>query len=1121
MNSIKTALSLIALSAIVAPELSMAMNPTRNYAQIGQLLNAGQNDQALKLCTDTIKFLENPKSRLGAQFKYLLPFFYWELARVQEARGDYKSAEAAYDKLVSTKAFRDKKMIEAAKNNPGKALDYTPFFTMSMFKRGYNTYRLAAGNDKKKGDPSLYPKAIEQLEKYYEMLRAGRVSPAEKKLKLDSQICLLLLQSAILQKEPNFEQATKYLEAMRKSRSRVPDDMIIGALNTIADVAKTKPEYIAWMDKIITAAPENFDFGVLRGGRYASIYLKQGADAAGKVNELVKAGKHEEAIGAARSALALFSLLPDTQLALDELGEQTKYLARTTSKSIPDAAWSASYIPAHQTKVHEMFQGFQRDNMTLESMTLLVNAQIANSFQSRRLSKASFKVVTDKYPNYSTRDKGKIVSYNDKNLLQLMSLHNQLGETSEGSAIEKILSNSSSGGITKDDETAIALGRAQRQLKEGDYEGTIATAEELERAFADKKDDINYTNALFFRLSALFKLQRYDDIVKYGEPFLAAEFSGGKLDAIYETAALFYVMDAYNKLGAADSKHYDRAIELAGDYIKKYPSFDLAQHGGMAAFVYFNAIDSYAKRAGYKEGEERAKDLEKAYEHAQVITKHWPEHSLAPIAALLSGNILINGEDEKRKAEGIKLLETAAKSGLALGTPAGKGFASNAYYWLASYAHEIPMPKEKPEDAPKRIQGYIDSFWEKADQPGDPYALVMGYLSFKKATQGGDDAAITAASDRMKKLIAREAAQSKKAGKTNTDLQNTFPSYVELYFETMKAKGKPLSYEQQLAFHRDFPGIAADDKAMRAIIDISAIGLMQAQLDGISADDTAALSAQQEEISKSFREMLREYKPADLSPYGSVEMGNYLVNYVRALPESRQSDRASAVGYFDRAINGEDPSMRAAAMLGKANALALATDAKVREGAKALYEQVVAMQDSEISPGALVGLARVQMAQGDYEAAINSGKEYAQSAVNNDERADMLMLLGEAYAKAGHDQNAIITYMNLSIQGRSRVSYSAPATVAQMGILWKRNNPSSGDRMKGNYKPSDRWVAWKAGQDYVSWVEKTGIESKMTPADRDKYREVARITGEYGSESSVQNEDRATKEFERSINSSK
>ncbi len=1118
MNNMNKFLTLFALSAVVAPEISHAINPTKNYAQITSLLGKGQAAAALKVCKDSIAFLENPKSRVGAQFKYLLPFFYWELARVNEALGDYKAAGVAYDKIINDKRFRDKAMIDAAKKNPGKELDYTPFFTMSMFKRGYNSYREAAGTEKKAGNPKLYPQAIEQLEKYYEMLKAGRVSPAEKKLKLESQICLLLLQSAILQPEPNFEQATKYLDESRKSRNRVPDEMIIGALNTIATVAKKNPQYIAWLDKIISAAPENYDFGVLRGGRYANVYLKQGADAASVIPKLLKDGKAEEAIGGARSAMALFSLLPDSRLALEELGSQVDYMAKTSSPRLPDQAWGAVFIPAHQVKVLDMFKGLARDNMNLESMSLLVTGQIANTFESRRLAKAAFQVVTDHYPKYSTKGAdGKLTSFHEKNLLQLMGLHNALGEIAQASVIEKGLGNSAGGAITKDDKNNLLVGRIQRLLTEGDYEGVLTNADELERGFESDKAHKNYTIALFFRLAALFKLQRYEDIVKHGEPFLKAEFSGGKLDAQFETQALFYVMDAYNKLGAADRKNYDRAIELAGEYIKKYPTLDLTQNSGLAAHIYYGALDSYMKRAGYREGEDRARDLQEAYENCMVIAKNWPEHLLAPISNLLAGNILINGEDDKRKVEGITLLDAAAKAGLARGDASSKGIASNALYWLVSYSPEIPMPKETPAKAEKRIADYYDTYWTQADQAGDPYALLMGYLSMKKAAEGSDDAAFTAASDRMQKLFARESAQTLKTGKANADLQNTFPSYVDLYFDTMKKKGKDLSYEDKLAFHRNFPGIDAKDKAMRAIIDINAIGLMNTQLESLSPEDAGALATQQEAISKAFREMLRDYKPADLSPFGSVELGNYLVAYVRALPESRQSDRVEAVAYFDRAINGEDPSMRGAALLGKANALALGTDSKVREGAKPLFEQVIALQDPDLSPGALLGLTRLQMAQQDYAGAIASGTEYAKSRSNNDDRLEMLMLLGEAYAKSGDDRNALLTYMNLSNQNRSRVSYSAPACVAMMEILWKRNNPSTGDRLDGNFKASDRWTAWSMGQDYVNWITKGGIESKMTPADRDKYRAVSRAVDQYKSDSAVQKEDTEKREFERAI----
>ncbi len=1119
MNNTKTALALIALTAFVAPEVCQAQNPTKSYAQIGQLLNAGKPKEALKVCQDTIKFLANPKSRVGSQFAYLLPFFYWEQARVQEALGDFDGADKSYQTIVDEKRFRDPKLIEAASKNPGKALDYRPFFTMSMFKRAHNTYRRAAGTEEKPGDASFYPKAIEQLEKYYELLSKGAVSAEEKKLKLDGQICLLIIQSALFQKEPNFELAKKYLDISRKSRAPIPDDMVMSALSAIARVAKEKPQYTAWLDKIVSAAPEQYDLGALRSGRYASMFLKQGADATEVIGKLLKEGKTADAVGAARSALAMFSLIPDSKTALEELGSQVKYSSATKSNKLPDAGWGITYTPDHQKKVLGIFETLKKDNMAFEAMSLLGAAQMANTFGSTRMAKAAYQVVTDKFPNYSTRDSaGKVIAYNDKNLLQLMSLHSMLGEHDQAAAIEKALGTVSGGAITADDKNDILLRRAQRYLGEGNYEGVLADAAELERAYENDKKHANYNYALFFRLAALYRLQRYEDLVKAGEVFLKAEHADGKLTAQVETQALYFMMDAYNKLGRIDAKNYDRAIELVREFISKYPSADLAENQGMLPSVYYCGIDTFSKRANTKTGEERAKDLQEAYECCMKITGNWPSHNLAPLSYLLAGNILIHGDDEKRKVEGIELLENAAKAGFEANTDNSKGISSNALYWLASYSPEIPMPDESPEAAAKRVASYYDEYWAKADQTGDPYVLMMAYLTMKRASETGDLAQLEAASDRMKKLYAREAAHSASTGRMNEDLQNTFPSYVDLYFNTLKQLGKEMSYADKLAFHRNFPGISADDKIMRSIIDINEIGLMNEQLSSLEPTDTAAVTAQESEIAQAFREMVRKYKPTDLSAYGSVEIGNYLVDYVRALPESRQADRASAVSYFDHVISGNDLSMRGAALLGKANALSLATDANARGQAQALFQQVVNMQDADLSPSALLGLTRLQMAQNDYDGAITSALEYTRSAANNESRLEMLMLLAEAYAKKGDDRNALLTYLNLYNQNRARVSYSAPACVACMELLWKRNNPSTGDRLANTFKPSDRWNAWNMGQTYVQWVVDGKIEEKMTPADRDKYRAVARAVEQYAADAAVQKEDNDKRSFERAIN---
>ena len=107
--------------------------------------------------------------------------------------------------------------------------------------------------------------------------------------------------------------------------------------------------------------------------------------------------------------------------------------------------------------------------------------------------------------------------------------------------------------------------------------------------------------------------------------------------------------------------------------------------------------------------------------------------------------------------------------------------------------------------------------------------------------------------------------------------------------------------------------------------------------------------------------------------------------------------------------------------------------------------------------------------------------------------------------------------MNLYSQNRGNITFSAPACKAMMEQYWKRNNPTSGDRLKGTFKQSDHWLAWNTGQNYVEQIRRSGIEAKMTPGERDKFNEVKLLLDQYAKDPKVQAEDKERKAFQAQL----
>ncbi|MFI3243391.1 MAG: hypothetical protein R3Y56_03965 [Akkermansia sp.] len=1111
MKPTSTLAAFLSMAALAAPMVSYAQDPAVAFSKIQSMSTAGNNTAALAESKKIITLLENPKSRVVQQFSYMLPFFYWQQAGILQAMGDNGAAYDAYKKVVEEKRFRNPSMIAAAANNPGRPLDFRPFFTTGLFQMGYCLFNQASGTDAKPGDPSIYPKAIEELEKYVKLAKSGGISDLEKKQQLEGKATFLILQACLLQTPPDFAKAESCFQEMSKSNVSLPDDMVMQSLGTIVKVVGANPEQAGWINKVIEVSRDNYDIGVLRGAKYGDKYLNYGIKLGQTAGAAYKAGNLQGALDAARSAFDLYSLVPNSDKIEGAYTAQLETIGKSALPSVPDIAAGVTYSPKAQEKILKFYQGLGKKNQYLEGMSLLGSSAVVMTFGSNRLGKAAYQLLIDRYPNIAVMGKDKkLASMKEKNLFQLSQLCRATGDEVAAIKIEKQLEKAGMGGSSK---TTLLVNKMSRHIQEAQWDMVIPAADEVLAALATDKENPAYATAEFCKVAAYYKLQQFQEVADAGEALLKSGLLKDKLADKYEPQCLFFTLDAYNKLGAGNAKHYDRAMELVDLCMQKYPSTNLKENA-LAANVCYTGIDTLLKRRGHGVAEADKADMEKALQLCQVIADNWPEHGLYRISQLLAGSIRINGQDEEAKVVGIQNLEAAYKAAIELPNGEGLGTASNGLFWLISYSPEIPMPDESEEAAAKRIAGYVDVFWKSVDRAGDHYCLQVAHLDLKRAYDANDAEAFTQKAEKLQSIIARESNNNVEKNVVNAELEAIFADYCEKYFSFMDMSGKSLSVDEKLAFFDKFPGINKADKYTNAIVTMCKINTMLEIYATLEADAKPAFN---EQINQTFREMTRNYKPADLTNYICVQVGNFLVDYVKALPDQREEERKEAMSYYEKAITDPNQEQRTTATLGKANALAISANEADRKQAAELYSALVELQDYDVLPEALAGLTRNYMTTGDYAKAIETGEKFLKTRASTETRLNMLMLMGEAYAKMNDSKNALITYGNVYNQNRGRIGFSAPACVAMMDIMWARNNPKTGDHIAGTYKPSDRWTAWSTGQAYVTWIEKAGIEPKMTSAERDAYRLLRVAVDKYSGDAAVQAEDKAKRDFDRRV----
>ncbi len=1130
MNNHITGISVLAAMAFTVPCVCQAQDPVSALKQVQDLAAAGKIQDAVDLCDKILTKYSDPNSTIAKQFRWVLPFYAWEKADTLYKAGDYDGAYKAYKAYADNKLFTEKTFMDTVKLQASQQYEvFEARRTYVVFQQGLSLYMLGSGTEEQAGDKTKLQDAIPLLEEYYGMLQKNKVSALEKKQKLDGRVCFMLVQAYMLQPTPDFKKAGEYLEKARKAKGKLPDDMAMTGLNTVARIAMEHPETAGWVYKIISTSPASYNMEPARAARYADKYLNNGIKATMATDKAMKANDVSSAAEAAHSANCLFALVPDMVTIRTALAAQMKAVGKS-AKAFTDSGTGVRIVPEHPKKLSEAYKKLDSDHRDLDGYAVLSCANLALTMQSNRLAKAGYQIMVDRYKSLVQTDKdNKTVEMLGNNYFQLAQLCYATGDQEAGDKyIQKVPGDENE--IGGDKAKNIAVNKMSRMLKDKDWQGVLPAADEVMKLFKDEPTNQYYVSAQFAIIAAQHNLKNYEEVITKAEELLHSgglEASGkGALKPdkakYYNMTTFYYLMDSQMKLASMDTKYLEEAMKVFKRYKERHPEFDLKENS-LAPNMYYAAVDCLTRMARQAEEAEAAKLNQQALDYCKSIVEHWPDGEFAPNADLQAASILIADPDQTVKPEAIKILERCAENAKKRMDEKGAKediLFANALFWLDSYGLEIPMEGEDEAATAARVKGYNERFWNEADYEGCVYALPAACLRVSRADKEGNAEAVKTALEGLRSIIVREANFAYKNNKSNPELEKAINTYIDKYIAgATKYKDAGVIPEKQTQdLVKDFSEINSDDKYTNAILRMAVINAMNQELASIK-DDPSKRDAKALEVERAFRDMTNTFKPDDLTSFIAVQVGDYLVKYVSRFddPSSKQNEIDMAITYYDSVINRRRDRV-AEATLGKANALSFSRNAEQQKEAIKLFEQVSSGPVTTQTIPAMKGLAELYSRNGNYEKARDAAALYLKSTRgNNDERLQMNMLLGKAYSECGDIKNALLTYMNVFNQNRNRIGYSAPACVAAMELFWKRNNPSTGDRMKGDFKASDRWTAWSTGQNYVNLIKRSKLEDKMAASDRDAYNKVVAKVAEYGADMAVQKEDKEGKDFQRKL----
>lgn len=1065
----------MALAAVSAPYVCQAQDPAGKFKNIGQKAAAGKIDEALKMCDEMLAYF-GKKSRAAQQYSFYEPFFVWKKGEILRAAKRYDEAYKVFKQLSENESYRDdakRKRAKERKLNNGEG--YDPYLTASIYFMGMCKYQQGVGDAKSKLKPNqaAFEEAIPALESYLAIYEKGKnISKLEKALKLDGQICFMLMQSYILKHEPDFKTASKYLEKGKTCKGALPDDMAMAGLATVINVAMGNPEAISWVRDIIANNPQSYSLGPVRMARHGTAFFNPANDCQKKFKENLTQGTDIQAMkranDSARSAMALLGMVPNMDETIAALQQMANVLGEGKA-TVTDG--DAKYNAENCRKLISNYEKLIKENSQLDAFATQISASIVYEYGSQRLARGGFHILCDRYPNLKQKGKdGEPKELGEGFRQSYAQLCRATGDEETALAIEAKLDKSK---IGEDGALSLAINRMVQAQKEKRWDDVISYCQEITNNPKLNKASANYAQIMSSQLSALFALKKYADVITLGDAILAdnvyANAQGLAEDKrIMADKALRYQMASacYSLILAKDAKsseYTQKLISVLEGYKKQYK--DVNPTDNLLPHMYSFALNAVLRRPS--ENEETLKvnmtDGKKYCEDflAHKFTENGQDHALTATMYTVWANLVFNLKEKENFDKAFKNLQKACEVALKRPDGAGKLNAAEALNKIAinwqNYKLDEKTPEAKKEREALRDRSYAD-FWEKVDKDMETnrYALQMCRLElgtvkgFAKSADENLKKRYDDAVARTRTIIAREAAVAHKAGKINPEVPDTIAHLL--------AAGK----DQLAEIAAMQKAIPADDLFTQAALDIEKVYAEHAK-DAAKRQDA-------------FVKLAEKYEPAVVYNKGCYEVGSAL------LAEKRY---AKSMDYFDAAIErgGKDTDWN---RLGKAKALA--GSGNTAEADK-LYDYLAEHgTDRKVLAEALYGKVEAAYKSKNWQLLLKYSEGYLKGASGTNEARNATMWRAEALEHTGKIDEAISTYFNLYRSNVGKVSVSAPACRNMMRLLAARDKGGYEYAGNGVHKHGDKWTAWSRGDAYVKMLE--GNVSKMTTEDKEAFQNV-------------------------------
>ncbi len=690
-----------------------------------------------------------------------------------------------------------------------------------------------------------------------------------------------------------------------------------------------------------------------------------------------------------RSAFELYSLVPSTLAAIDDIKARLKTLS-TYDRTIQDGSMIVKKSDL-QADLDELEQANIAGKVN-EVYAYLNTAVLHEADGNIRGAFAVYEQMELYFPNAKIMGKeGKVIPARENNLYNLVRTSALIGE---------VLTTEKYGSIfLKDFPESKYVDEVRRLMLtslffNGEYEKCVEVAEVMIPKL--EKPSKQHEICLFVLGGSKHYLGEFFDAQPLLNDYMKSYGKDEKTDKLRVMAATYFQAANYSRL-----QEWTLSADLLDKFFVKYPD---PKSNVYYPFALFDRANCYYAESDYEPALEKVTRVETEFPGVSVM-----EQNLA-----LKGNIL-EGLKKPEEAEQyyLRALELAESKKNDL-------VAGECLFYLTALVGAEKKGKEPNPRAAEAVP-YYTKFWDKYgyESPFKAKVAVAGIPGMRAVGK------IDEALERLQTVIAGLAKEPGTPG-----LEEAIGSYTDEYLK----ENTPVQLKEH---YYNFPGIDSRDKATRALLRIAIIGVYEEVLDETDPEKEPAKARDAEaQIKILFTELKNDFDPKELSNFILVKVGNFI---------RKTSNPQAAIVYYKEALSREDDqSHKFAAIFGLADVYAKGTSAQKSE-AITLLKRVIADSDDETEKEeALFLTATIHAENRDFDAAIATAKEYLANQRYRRYSTDCRMLLGAAHDEAGRVDDALAAYLQVWSSSMGTISKSAPAMDRWMDLLWNRGK--EGDR---------------------------------------------------------------------------